>query len=72
MKETKHGATFFCTRPRLASLLISLGFSGRLVTNPYDPNRPAWSFVKVGELDRVVADYLKTPGQEMREGGAID
>ena len=65
MKETKHGGTYFCTRPRLASLLISMGFDGRLVTNPYDTNRAAWSFVKTDELLRVVSDYLRPSREEV-------
>lgn len=68
MNGNEHGATYFCTRPRLASLLISKGFVGQLVVNPYDPNRPAWTFVKVGELDRVVADYLEASERGVRGG----
>lgn len=64
MSEIKHGETYFCTRPRLASLLISKGFDGQLVTNPYDRKRPAWSFAKNNELVRVVSDFLKASGQE--------
>lgn len=46
----------FITRPTWASELFSKGFEGQQTTNPYNPNRPAWSFVATPELDEALQE----------------
>ena len=50
---------FFTTRPRLASYLISQDHEGRKVTNPYEPERPAWEFLETKRLAYDVKRYCE-------------
>ena len=50
--------TYFCTRPRLASLLMENGFEGTRVPNPYDKDRPAWTFPATPESMHIVSNYF--------------
>lgn len=68
--------SYFCTRPRLASMLMSKGYKATPVTNPYDPERAAWTFPADDGLLQIVSDFytqLKRERYKMhiaKEGGA--
>lgn len=53
----KQSDIFFTTRPTLASYLFENGFSGKRCVNPYDTERPAWTFEKTDELKKAVQVY---------------
>ena len=45
---------FLCTRPKLASKLMTAGYKGRQVINPWSPERTAWEFDKTPEMMEIV------------------
>lgn len=49
--------SYFCTRPRLAVLLMEKGFDARKVPNPYNPNFAAWEFPNCAELREIVSNF---------------
>ena len=60
--------TFFCTRPRLAVLLMENGHEARKVPNPYNPRYAAWEFHNIPEVRAIVANFYKNiKGGEHRE-----
>ena len=50
--------TYFCTRPRLASLLMEKGYVGTRVVNPYHQERQAWTFPADNALMQIVSNYF--------------
>lgn len=59
--------SFFCTRPRLAVMLMENGFTGRIVPNPYNPSYKAWEFDNTPEVRAIVADFYS-----QIKGGALN
>lgn len=57
--------TYFCTRPRLAQLLIDAGYSYRLCTNPWEPTRRAWQFDVTAELVKMVKHFYAEIGKPL-------
>lgn len=51
--------SFFCTRPRLAVLLMENGHEARKVPNPYNPRYAAWEFDNTPEVREIVADFYE-------------
>lgn len=51
--------SYFCTRPRLAALLMENGHEARKVKNPYNPSYAAWAFDDTPEVRAIVADYYE-------------
>ena len=46
--------TRLVTRPKLASKLMTAGYKGRQVINPWSPERTAWEFDKTPEMMEIV------------------
>lgn len=55
---------FFCSRPRLAALLLAAGFEAKSAVNPWTGNA-AWLFTVSPELAAVVADYYAQIGKQL-------
>ena len=57
----KERASYLCTRPSLASHLITAGFFAKRTANPFTPNRMAWVFDAkqndMAAIDHIVTDY---------------
>ena len=51
--------SFFTTRPRLASYMLSAGYPPTKVRNPYDPSRPAWTISLTDGSAQVVQEYCQ-------------
>lgn len=62
--------TYFCTRPKLAELLISEGCTATLTVNPFTPGRAAWRFAVTPELVEIVTDYYQSIGKPLPPSAA--
>ena len=51
---------YFCARPTLASQLLADGHHGEPTTNPFHPERPAWSFDLTTSLAFQVAEFYRS------------
>lgn len=49
---------YFCTRPRVASALMTAGIEGKRVANPYNTDYLAWTFPKTAEVMAIVNVYV--------------
>jgi len=55
---------YYCTRPRLASLLMEKGYAAELKMNPWDGKKRAWVFPLTPDLAETVLDYYQGIGQK--------
>ena len=60
-KET----TYFCARPRLASLLMQKGYDCEVTINPFN-KKTAWLFPRSCELNAIVTNYLEQERQNRK------
>lgn len=65
MKKSSTKEFYFCTRPRLAQLLIDVGCGYRLCTNPWEPTRKAWQFDINVTLIETVRSYYDEIGKPL-------
>lgn len=54
---------YYCTRPRLASLLMEKGYTAELKPNPWDGKKRAWVFPLTADLAETVLNYYTDIGQ---------
>lgn len=54
---------YYCTRPRLASLLMEKGYAADLKLNPWNKTKRAWVFPLTPDLAETVLNYYTEIGQ---------
>ncbi len=53
-----------CTRPRLTSHLIALGYEFKTEPHPFQQGKTAWMFPLTEQLAGIVADYYTNLGKK--------
>ena len=53
---------YYCTRPRLVTYLVQLGYTPKIMPNPWDPKKVVWIFPYSPELERKANKWLKQDG----------
>ena len=56
-EELDKKKTYFCTRPRLASILMKKGYPCETTVNPFN-GKTAWIFERSNELNAIIHNYL--------------
>lgn len=56
-KATENEQIYFCSRPRIASMLIELGYKCTIKPSPFREGWYSWDFPITGDLALIVSDY---------------